>query len=115
MTSEPGGPGTGGEHFAGAQGARENPIHAAPPWRGAMGGPEDGPYPMRFEVEYPERLSRWKALLRIFLLIPAAGYDTRAFVEELRQREVTPHVTPEHLPPSQRHRRADDSASRLRP
>ncbi|MGE5597398.1 MAG: DUF4389 domain-containing protein [Hyphomicrobiales bacterium] len=27
-------------------------------------------YPMRFEVEYPERLSRWKTLLRAFLLLP---------------------------------------------
>ena len=74
MTSEAAGPGADGEpaSAAGRDRDREKPIHAAPPWRGAIGGPEEGPYPMRFEVEYPERLNRWKTLLRIFLLIPAA-------------------------------------------
>lgn len=28
------------------------------------------PYPVRFEVDYPERQSRWKALFRIFLALP---------------------------------------------
>lgn len=28
-------------------------------------------YPVRLEVDYPERLSRWKTLLRIVLVIPA--------------------------------------------
>lgn len=72
MTSETAG--AGGGHFAASEGAREKPIHDAPPWRGAIDGPEDGPYPMRFEVEYQERLSRWKTFLRIFLLIPAVVF-----------------------------------------
>lgn len=29
-------------------------------------------YPMRYDVAYPERLSRWKTLLRLVLIIPAA-------------------------------------------
>lgn len=32
--------------------------------------PEDLPYPVRCEVAYPERLSRWKTLLRLPLLVP---------------------------------------------
>ncbi len=32
------------------------------------------------------------------------GYDTRAFIEELRQREVTPHVAAGHLQAEERHR-----------
>jgi hypothetical protein len=31
---------------------------------------EAAPYPVTFEAAYPERLSRWKTLLRIFLAIP---------------------------------------------
>jgi len=31
---------------------------------------EAAPYPVTFEALYPERVSRWKALLRIFLAIP---------------------------------------------
>ena len=28
-------------------------------------------YPVRLEIDYPERQSRWKTLLRVFLMIPA--------------------------------------------
>lgn len=31
-------------------------------------------YPVRFEIDYPERLSRWKTLLRGFLFIPVAFF-----------------------------------------
>ncbi|GAF79259.1 unnamed protein product, partial [marine sediment metagenome] len=31
---------------------------------------EAAPYPVVFEALYPERVSRWKALLRLFLAIP---------------------------------------------
>lgn len=33
--------------------------------------PETSPYPMRFDVAYPERLSRWKTFFRGLLIIPA--------------------------------------------
>jgi hypothetical protein len=36
-----------------------------------MATAEAAPYPVVFEAVYPERLSRWKTLLRIFLAIPA--------------------------------------------
>ena len=32
--------------------------------------PDELPYPVRYEVAYPERLSRWKTLLRLPLLVP---------------------------------------------
>jgi len=35
-----------------------------------MTAAEAAPYPVIFEATYPERLSRWKTLLRIFLAIP---------------------------------------------
>jgi hypothetical protein len=35
-----------------------------------MTAAEAAPYPVIFEAAYPERLSRWKTLLRIFLVIP---------------------------------------------
>jgi hypothetical protein len=35
-----------------------------------MATAEAAPYPVIFEAAYPERLSRWKTLLRIFLAIP---------------------------------------------
>jgi hypothetical protein len=35
-----------------------------------MATAEAAPYPVIFEAVYPERVSRWKALLRIFLAIP---------------------------------------------
>jgi hypothetical protein len=35
-----------------------------------MASAEAAPYPVVFEALYPERVSRWKALLRIFLAIP---------------------------------------------
>jgi len=35
-----------------------------------MATAEAAPYPVIFEVVYPERVSRWKTLLRIFLAIP---------------------------------------------
>jgi hypothetical protein len=44
------------------------PPSAAPP---TLAEPLDR-YPVRFEVDYPERLSRWKTLLRLPLIIPAA-------------------------------------------
>jgi hypothetical protein len=34
------------------------------------------PYPVRFDVEYPERLSRWKALLRLPLSIPVLVFSS---------------------------------------
>jgi hypothetical protein len=33
-------------------------------------------YPVRFDVDYPEQLSRWKTLLRIVLVIPALVVST---------------------------------------
>jgi hypothetical protein len=48
------------------------PSPPAPPLR-YYPGPEQPPaepYPMRFDVAYPERLSRWKTFFRLFLLIP---------------------------------------------
>jgi hypothetical protein len=35
-----------------------------------MATAEAAPYPVIFEAAYPERVSRWKTLLRIFLAIP---------------------------------------------
>jgi len=32
---------------------------------------EAAPYPVVFEAIYPERVSRWKTLLRMFLALPA--------------------------------------------
>ena len=32
--------------------------------------PAEEGYPARFDVEYPDRLSRWKSLLRPFLVLP---------------------------------------------
>lgn len=40
------------------------PVVAAPP------PPRGEPYPMRFDVAYPERLSRWKTFFRGILVIP---------------------------------------------
>ena len=40
--------------------------------------PEVTPYPVRFEVDWPERQSRWKALFRIPLVIPALFFSTMA-------------------------------------
>lgn len=42
-----------------------------PEWRPSREGDQ---YPMRFDVAYPERLSRWKTLLRGLLVIPASIY-----------------------------------------
>ena len=36
-----------------------------------MAGATHTPYPIQFDVEYPERQSRWKALFRILLVLPA--------------------------------------------
>lgn len=47
-----------------------------PPSAPANAPPPADSYPTRFEVDYPERLSRWKTFLRLFLLVPvlfAAG------------------------------------------
>jgi hypothetical protein len=41
-------------------------VDPFPPFSG------DGPYPVQTTIERPERLSRWKALFRIILIIPAA-------------------------------------------
>ncbi len=38
------------------------PVEASPP--------PPGQYPTRFAVDYPDRMSRWKTLLRLVLLIP---------------------------------------------
>mgnify|MGYP000854040584 CR=1 FL=1 len=44
----------------------ESPPATAPAWT----PPPAEHYPTRFDVAYPERLSRWKTLLRIFLFVP---------------------------------------------
>lgn len=46
-------------------------IPERPPFRDGGGADEPPRYPMRFDIEYPQRLSRWKTLLRGFLIIPA--------------------------------------------
>lgn len=51
-----------------ARAAAEAPRWTPPP------APPGGPYPVRFEVAYPERLSRWKTLLRGVLVLPAAVF-----------------------------------------
>ena len=43
----------------------ERPLAAIP------ARPPGSPYPMRYDVAYPERMSRWKTLLRLPLVIPA--------------------------------------------
>ncbi|MCC6381040.1 MAG: DUF4389 domain-containing protein [Dehalococcoidia bacterium] len=79
--SSPGAPAAGAVAF-GEQTAAPPP--AAPPalaWEGAVPpGPPVPPdsqppaerYPMRYDVAYQDRLSRWKTLFRLFLIIPAA-------------------------------------------
>ncbi len=49
------------------------PLPPTPPLRyyPAPEQPPAEPYPMRYDVAYPERLSRWKTFFRLFLLIPA--------------------------------------------
>lgn len=53
---------------------REKPIHDDGPPRPApltaVSGPTDA-YPMRYDVDYAERLSRWKTFFRGILIIPA--------------------------------------------
>lgn len=39
----------------------------------SVGEPSRSIYPVRFEIAYPERLSRWKAFLRWLLVVPAAA------------------------------------------
>ena len=51
-----------------------DPVSTPPPPEGPAerhGEPAFDRYPMRFDVAYPEKLSRWKTTLRIFLVIPA--------------------------------------------
>ncbi len=42
-----------------------------PPPAATISPPSPERYPMRFDVTYPESLSRWKTALRIFLILPA--------------------------------------------
>ena len=55
-------------------------IPPRPPFQPPPGVQPPGRYPVRFEVDYPDRLSRWKTFLRGFLIIPAliftAGVDS---------------------------------------
>jgi hypothetical protein len=44
---------------------------SAPPAAPDVPRPPGQPYPMRYDIAYPERLSRWKTLLRGILIIPA--------------------------------------------
>lgn len=57
------------------------PAEAAPPppeerSNATVMAPDEARYPMRFEVAYPERLSRWKTFLRGILIIPACIFST---------------------------------------
>ncbi len=52
-------------------------------------------------------LDRRKLPRRRATLAPTGATTRKAFVEELRQRGVTPHIAPEHLGTAQRHRCAD--------
>lgn len=57
--------------FASSSEAPSGPLPAPPPpVPRSLLPPDQLPYPVRYEVAYPEGLSRWKTLLRLPLLVP---------------------------------------------